>query len=93
MRKFSSNLPINLLTINWEETLYLNIILQKLNYSVLYSIFTRTSAKHFQMLSKQNVHVYATPSHHSIVYKKPSEQYSYPLINFNIENFEEVCAH
>lgn len=35
------------------------------------------------------VPVYATPSQHSVVYKQSNEAYSYPLINFNIENFED----
>lgn len=88
LRKFSPNLPLHA-SINWEETLFLNLILQKLEYSVLYSICTRTSRKHYQVLSKQKVKVFATPSSHSVLFKESIEQYSYPLINFYIENFED----
>lgn len=91
LRKFSPNLPLHA-AINWEETLFLNIILQKLEYSVLYSICTRTSRKHYQVLSKQKLKVFATPSSHSVLFKESIEQYSYPLINFYIENFEDVST-
>ena len=90
MRRFSPNLPLHLCSINWEETFFLNIILQKLEYFVFYSICTRTSAEQFQVISKKKLNVFATPSSHSVLFKESEEQYSYPFINFYIENFEEV---
>lgn len=90
MRRFSPNLPLHLCSINWEETFFLNIILQKLEYFVFYSICTRTSAEQFQVISKKKLNVFATPSSHSVLFKESEEQYSYPFINFYIENFEEL---
>lgn len=90
MRNISPKLPLHLCSINWEETLFLNLILQKLEYSILFSVCTRTSSNHYQVLTKQKLALFATPSSHSVLCKESTEQYSYPYINFYIENFEEV---
>ena len=89
MRNVSPNLPLHLCSINWEETLFLNIIMQKLEFMILFSVCTRTSPEHYQVLSKHKVTVFSAPTSHSILYKE-SINYSYPFINFYIENYEEV---
>lgn len=70
----------------------MNIILQKLNYTIYFAVLTRTSANHYHVLSKQKISVFSSPSQHSVLYKERMEEYSYPMINFHVDNYEEVSS-
>lgn len=88
-RKLSNDLPLLNPEIDWPKTTFLNIILQKLNYQILYSVLTRTSVNHYHVLSKQKIPVFSSPSEHSVLYKEKIEEYTYPMINFHVDNYEE----
>ncbi len=89
-RKGSSKLPIGDPDIDWEETLYLNIIMQKFEYSVTCAVCTRTSPKELQILKKHTQRVFASPSRRSMDCKGDNEQISYPNIFFTVDNYDEV---
>lgn len=91
-RKDSKRLPIGDTDIDWEETLYLNVILQKFDYSVTCAVCTRTSPKELQILKKHTHKVFASPSRRSMDCKGENEQISYPNIFFTVDNYDELLS-
>ena len=49
-RKDSRKLPIGDPDIDWEETIYLNLIIHQLNYTVTLAVCSRTSPKNLQVI-------------------------------------------
>ncbi|KFM78771.1 putative protein-like protein, partial [Stegodyphus mimosarum] len=89
-RKDSRKLPIGDTDVDWEETLYLNLILQQLEYTLTCAVCTRTSPKDLQILKKNSQRVYASPSRRSMDCKGEMEEISYPNIFFTVDNYDEV---
>ncbi|GIY37563.1 uncharacterized protein KIAA0930 homolog [Caerostris darwini] len=89
-RKDSRKLPKCDPDIDWEETVYLNLILQEFEYTLTCAVCTRTSSKDLQILKKNSQKVYASPSRRSMNCKGDTEEISYPNIFFTIDNYEEV---
>ncbi|XP_023213910.1 uncharacterized protein KIAA0930 homolog [Centruroides sculpturatus] len=89
-RKDSKKLPIGDGDIDWEETVYLNLILQQLEYTLTCAICTRTSSKDLQILKRHSQRVYASPSRRSMDCKGEMEEISYPNIFFMVDNYDEV---
>ncbi|CAL1284038.1 unnamed protein product [Larinioides sclopetarius] len=89
-RKDSRKLPIRDPDIDWEETVYLNLILQEFEYTLTCAVCTRTSPKELQILKKNSQRVYASPSRRSMDCKGEMEEISYPNIFFTIDNYDEV---
>ncbi|XP_054710740.1 uncharacterized protein KIAA0930 homolog isoform X2 [Uloborus diversus] len=89
-RRDSRKLPIGDTEIDWEETVYLNLILQQFEYTLTCAVCTRTSPKDLQILKRQSQRVYASPSHRSMDCKGEMEEISYPNIFFTIDNYDEV---
>ncbi|KAH3752598.1 uncharacterized protein KIAA0930 homolog isoform X2 [Dreissena polymorpha] len=77
-------------TINWEETVYLNIILHQFVYTMTCAVCTRTAEKHLQCLKKYSQRVYASPSKRRMDSKGTQEEICYPNIFFTVDNFEEA---
>lgn len=63
-RKDSKKLPIGDPEIDWEETVYLNLIVHQFEYTVTLAICTRTSPKELQVLKRhsQKVSVIRDPA-------------------------------
>ncbi|XP_023223264.1 uncharacterized protein KIAA0930 homolog [Centruroides sculpturatus] len=89
-RKDSKKLPIGDGDIDWEETVYLNLILQQLEYTLTCAICTRTSSKDLQILKRHSQRVYASPSRRSMDCKGEMEEISYPNIFFMVDNYDEA---
>eukprot|EP00106_Octopus_bimaculoides_P017875 XP_014785317.1 PREDICTED: uncharacterized protein KIAA0930 homolog [Octopus bimaculoides] len=78
--------------IDWEETVYLNLILHQFEYTVTCAICTRTSDKDLQILKKFAQKVYPSPSRRRMDSKGTEEAIAYPNIFFSVDNFEEAFA-
>ncbi|XP_064601842.1 uncharacterized protein KIAA0930-like [Liolophura sinensis] len=79
-------------TVNWEETVYLNIILHQFEYTATVAICTRTSLKELQILKKFTQRVYPSPSKRRMDSKGTEEEMAYPNIYFAVDNFEEIFS-
>nr|CAH8856445.1 unnamed protein product [Trichobilharzia regenti] len=78
-RKNSPNLPKGIDgNIDWEETVYLNLLMQYFVYILTVAKFTQT--------------VYASPSHRKMDVKGSYEQIVYPDLYFTIDNYEEAFS-
>ncbi|EEB20417.1 conserved hypothetical protein [Pediculus humanus corporis] len=91
-RKDSKKLPIGDPDIDWEETVYLNLIIHQFDYVLTLAICTRTSCKELQILKRHSQKVYASPSHRRMDTKGETEDMTYPYICFMIDNFDEVFS-
>ncbi|CAH8595463.1 unnamed protein product [Schistosoma haematobium] len=90
-RRNSSNLPK--LTddyVDWEETVYLNLLMQYFVYVVTVAVCTRTGPQEWQILKKFSQTVYASPSHRQMNIKGSYEEIVYPDLYFTIDNYEEA---
>ena len=75
---------------DWEETLYLNLIVHQLVYTVTLAVYSRTSHKDIQVLRRYSQKVYATPSRRKMDGKGDSEEMTYPYVCFTVDNFDEI---
>lgn len=89
-RKDSKKLPIGDPDVDWEETVYLNVIVQQFDYTLTLAVCTRTSPKDLQILRRHSQKVYASPSRHHMDHKGETEEISYPNIFFTVDCFDEV---
>uniref|UniRef100_A0A915HKQ3 Uncharacterized protein n=1 Tax=Romanomermis culicivorax TaxID=13658 RepID=A0A915HKQ3_ROMCU len=79
--------------ISWEETVYLNLILHHIEYSLTCAVCTKTSPHNLQILKKNTQRVYASPSRRRMdIHKGEAEEISYPHIYFCVDNFERVFS-
>ncbi|XP_077449470.1 uncharacterized protein KIAA0930 homolog isoform X2 [Stigmatopora argus] len=76
--------------IDWEESVYLNLVLQKLDYMVTCAVCTRSDAGDIHVHKKKCQEVFASPSKHAMDSKGEESKMSYPNIFFMIDNFDEV---
>nr|XP_039258134.1 uncharacterized protein KIAA0930 homolog [Styela clava] len=75
---------------DWTETLYLNLILQQLQYKLTCAICSRRSPEDVTIHKKVSQVVYASPSRHDMDAKGPAAELSYPNIFFPIDSFDEI---
>ncbi|XP_053243588.1 uncharacterized protein KIAA0930 homolog isoform X4 [Podarcis raffonei] len=78
--------------IDWEESVCLNLILQKLDYIVTCAVCTRSDGGDIHIHKKKSQQVFASPSKHPMDSKGEESKISYPNIFFMIDNFEEVFS-
>jgi len=88
-RRDSRKLPIGDPDVDWEETIYLNLIVHQLEYTITLAICSRTSPKDLQVLKRHTQKVYATPSRRKMDGKGDGEEITYPHICFSVDNFED----
>jgi len=77
------------LSINWEESVSLNVILQQLDYYVTCAVCTK-SQSNLQILRKNCQRVFPSPSRRRMDVKGECEEITYPKIYFAIDNFDQV---
>uniref|UniRef100_A0A914XRD3 Uncharacterized protein n=1 Tax=Plectus sambesii TaxID=2011161 RepID=A0A914XRD3_9BILA len=77
-------------SVNWEETVCLNLILQQLDFHVTCAVCTKTSPQNLQILRKNCQRVYPSPSRRRMDSKGEGEEIAYPNIYFAIDDFENV---
>ncbi|XP_041365331.1 uncharacterized protein KIAA0930 homolog [Gigantopelta aegis] len=82
--------PLEDASIDWEETVYLNIILHQFIYTVTCAVCSRTGEKELQILKKFSQRVYPSPSKRCMDGKGSGEVITYPNIFFAVDNFEEA---
>ncbi|XP_006917391.1 uncharacterized protein KIAA0930 homolog [Pteropus alecto] len=78
--------------IDWEESVCLNLILQKLDYVVTCAVCTRADGGDIHIHKKKSQQVFASPSKHPMDSKGEESRISYPNIFFMIDSFEEVFS-
>ena len=76
--------------VDWEETVYLNLVIHQFDYYLTLAVCTRTSPKNLQILKRHSQRVYASPSRRKMDSKGDAEEITYPQICFCIDNFDEV---
>jgi hypothetical protein len=91
-RKDSKKLPIGDPDVDWEETVYLNLVIHQFHYYLTLAICTRTSPKNLQVLKRHSQRVYASPSRRKMDTKGESEEITFPHICFMVDNFDEVFS-
>ncbi|XP_055334413.1 uncharacterized protein KIAA0930 homolog [Paramacrobiotus metropolitanus] len=79
-------------TVEWEETVYLNLILNHLEYLVTCAVCSRSTPKDLQIIRRQTTRVFASPSKRRMDSKGESEEMAYPNLFFCIDNFEEIFS-
>lgn len=93
-RKNSPKLPtVDTPLIDWEETIYLNLLMQFFVYVVTVAVCTRTGPQELQILHKFSETVYASPSRRHMDSKADSGEFAYPDLFFHVENYEEVFSN
>lgn len=85
-RKDSKKLPIGDPDVDWEETVYLNLVIHQFNYYLTLAICTRTSPKELQVLKRHTQRVYASPSRRKMDSKGESEEITFPHICFMVSS-------
>ncbi|XP_012590553.1 PREDICTED: uncharacterized protein KIAA0930 homolog [Condylura cristata] len=78
--------------VDWEESVCLNLILQKLDYTVTCAVCTRADSGDIHIHRKKSQQVFASPSKHPMDSKGEESKISYPNIFFMIDSFEEVFS-
>ncbi|CDS41036.1 proteasome alpha subunit [Echinococcus multilocularis] len=92
-RLCSPNIPqLNDRTVNWENTVYLNLITHCFTYVITLGICTRSGAQEMEILKKKSLIVYASPSYRPMFSKGTQETIVYPHIVFSIDNFEDKLS-
>uniref|UniRef100_A0A914YRJ3 Uncharacterized protein n=1 Tax=Panagrolaimus superbus TaxID=310955 RepID=A0A914YRJ3_9BILA len=89
-RRQSKNKPLpGDKSVNWEETVCLNVILQQIDYYVTCAVCLKTSSN-LQIIRKNCQRVYPSPSRRRMDAKGECEEITYPKIYFAIDDFEQV---
>merc|ERR1740128_90477 len=89
-RRDSRKLPIGDPDIDWEETVYLNLVVHLFDYRLTLAICTRTSPSNLQVIRRASQEVWATPSHRRMDSKADGEEIIYPYLCFSVDNFDEA---
>ncbi len=88
---FPTNSVFNYQDVDWEETIYLNLIIHQLHYTMTLAVCSRTSPKNLQVLRRFSQKVYATPSRRRQQESKAdAEEMTYPYLSFNVDNYEDM---
>nr|XP_026695101.1 uncharacterized protein KIAA0930 homolog [Ciona intestinalis] len=81
---------------DWTETVYLNMIIQQMEYTLTCAICTKAETGNpkgdVTVHKKVSQHVYASPSRHNMENKEGGTEMSYPNIFFTIDSFDEVWS-
>lgn len=72
----------------WEETVYLNLILHEFEYTLTCAICTQSNNKDLEIIKRHSKRVYASPSKRDLASKGTEETMTYPNIYFIIDDFD-----
>lgn len=90
-RKDSKRLPcLTDFNYDWEETVYLNLILHQLEYTLTCAICIQTRTKDLEILKKHSKSVFASPSKRDLKSKGTEEIITYPNIYFTVDDFDDA---
>lgn len=91
-RRQSKNKPVpGDKSVNWAETICLNVILQQIDYFVTCAVCLKTQSN-LQIIRKNCQRVYPSPSRRRMDAKGECEEITYPKIYFAIDDFEQVSV-
>eukprot|EP01135_Chromosphaera_perkinsii_P003486 Nk52_evm12s245 gene=Nk52_evmTU12s245 len=77
--------------VDWEKTVYLNILLHEFDYRVTVAHCTaRTKSERMKGISKTVTKVYPSPSRQRMDVKGTHTEFTYPFIYFALEDFENI---
>jgi len=90
-RQFSSKAPgLGDPLVEWNETVFLNMILHQVKYVVTMAIYSIPSGStNLVFHQRKSMEVFPSPSHRKMSSKGSSTELTYPNIFFTIDNFEE----
>lgn len=90
-RRDSKKLPcLTDFNYDWEETVYLNLILHQFEYTLTCAICTQTSDKDLEIIKRHSKRVFASPSKRDLESKGTEESITYPFIYFTVDDFDEA---
>lgn len=90
-RRDSKKLPfLTDFNYDWEETVYLNLILHEFEYTLTCAICTQSGAKDLEILKRHSKRVFASPSKRDLQSKGTEEEITYPNIYFTIDDFDSA---
>ncbi|CAF0928585.1 unnamed protein product [Brachionus calyciflorus] len=90
-RRDSKKLPcLTDFNYDWEETVYLNLILHEFEYTLTCAICTQTRSKDLEILKRHSKRVYASPSQRDLKSKGEEEVITYPNIFFTVDDFDDA---
>lgn len=78
------------LNYDWEETVYLNLILHEFEYTLTCAICKQEGVKNLEILKRHSKRVFASPSKRDLSSKGTEETMTYPNIYFTIDDFDEA---
>ncbi|KAF5398537.1 hypothetical protein PHET_08012 [Paragonimus heterotremus] len=81
------------MSIDWEETVYLNLLMQYFVYVVTVAVCTRTGLLELEILKKFSETVYASPNRRRMDSKGNREEVVYPNLFFSLENYDEIFTN
>ncbi|KAF7250128.1 hypothetical protein EG68_09482 [Paragonimus skrjabini miyazakii] len=108
LRKNSPKVPkADDMSIDWEETVYLNLLMQytipfvfllnstcpQFVYVVTVAVCTRTGLLELEILKKFSETVYASPNRRRMDSKGNREEMVYPNLFFSLENYDEIFTN
>ncbi|XP_065070334.1 uncharacterized protein KIAA0930 homolog [Rhopilema esculentum] len=76
--------------INWEETVYLNLIMHHMEYDLTCAVCTRLPSRDMKVVKKASVKIYASPHARRMDSKGEESSQSYPNLFFMIDTYDEV---
>eukprot|EP01137_Pigoraptor_chileana_P022752 Opistho-2@88007 len=78
--------------INWEESFYLNLIVNQFEYTLTVAICKQDSSGKLRCLSRVSQRVYGSPSRRQMhmTDKAVETELTYPLIYFTVDNFDDI---
>eukprot|EP00047_Mylnosiga_fluctuans_P014743 m.40867 g.40867 ORF g.40867 m.40867 type:complete len:354 (-) comp5637_c0_seq1:587-1648(-) len=78
-------------TINWEETVCLNFLLQRFHYRLTMVVSSRDeSSKALKTISRCDQDIYCSPSRRNMDSKGSQDVITYPDLFFTLDNFEDL---
>eukprot|EP00112_Aurelia_sp_Birch-Aquarium-sp1_P025604 Seg859.10 transcript_id=Seg859.10/GoldUCD/mRNA.D3Y31 product="putative protein KIAA0930-like" protein_id=Seg859.10/GoldUCD/D3Y31 len=90
-RRVSKNVPgLGDPHINWEETVYLNLIMHQMEYQLTCAICIRLANRDMKVLKKESLKIYASPHERRMDSKGVESVQSYPNLFFMIDTYDEV---
>jgi len=76
--------------INWEETVYLNLIMHQIEYTLTCAVCTRLPNNDLKVIKKASVNIYASTNERRMDSKGEGARQSYPNLFFMVDTFDQV---
>lgn len=91
VRKTAATEPMREVDVNWEESVYLNLFLQKFRYTLTMVVCVRAET-YTRVLHRTDHVVYCSPSRREMQGKGAAEVPTFPDLYFPVDTFDELFA-